>query len=161
MLLANSTPEKSGANTPSVEGPPPGEPRLLDRLRARIRFKHDSIRTEQTYVDWVRRLVLFHGKRHSAQMGMAEVRAFLSYVAGAGKCRGILQAAGALGAADSVPCNRRRPTPAEVMQDRRRVTSRTQIARQQPDRRSLTTHTASVWICARSRLICCRTCSRS
>ncbi len=47
------------------------EPRLLDQLRARIRFKHYSIRTEQAYADWVRRFILFHGKRHPREMGQA------------------------------------------------------------------------------------------
>lgn len=54
MLPANSTPEKAGANTPSIEGPPPGEPRLLDQVRERIRYEHYSIRTERQYVYWVR-----------------------------------------------------------------------------------------------------------
>lgn len=39
-------------------------PRLLDRVHERIRIKHYSIRTEQAYVDWIRRFILFHGKRH-------------------------------------------------------------------------------------------------
>lgn len=42
--------------------PPP--PKLLDQLRERIRLKHYSIRTEQTYVQWVRRYIIFHGRRH-------------------------------------------------------------------------------------------------
>jgi integron integrase len=56
-------------------------PRLLDALRDRIRLKHYSIRTEQAYVAWVRRFVLFHGKRHPRDMGCAEVEAFLSELA--------------------------------------------------------------------------------
>lgn len=56
-------------------------PRLLDRLRAAIRVRHMSIRTERTYVDWVRRFVLFHGKRHPGEMGKAEIEAFLSHLA--------------------------------------------------------------------------------
>jgi len=59
----------------------PGEPRLLDRLREAIRVRHYSIRTESAYVDWARRFVLFHGKRHPAQMGAVEVTAFLSHLA--------------------------------------------------------------------------------
>ena len=42
----------------------PQQPRLLDRLRDKIRVKPYSIRTEHTYVDWVRRFILFHHKRH-------------------------------------------------------------------------------------------------
>ena len=42
---------------------------------------HYSIRTEEAYTDWVRRFILFHQKRHSKEMGAAEVEAFLSYLA--------------------------------------------------------------------------------
>ena len=48
------------------------KPRLLDQLRDRIRLKHYSMRTETCYVDWVRRFVLFHDKRHPLQMGAPE-----------------------------------------------------------------------------------------
>lgn len=58
-----------------------GTPRLLDQLRERIRVKHYSIRTEETYVHWVRRFILFHHKRHPAEMGASEVEAFLSHLA--------------------------------------------------------------------------------
>jgi integron integrase len=57
------------------------EPRLLDRLREAIRVRHYSIRTEAAYVDWVRRFILFHGKRHPRDMGAAEVGAFLTHLA--------------------------------------------------------------------------------
>jgi integron integrase len=57
------------------------EPRLLDRVRAAIRTRHYSIRTEQAYVDWIRRYILFHGKRHPDEMGKPEIEAFLSYLA--------------------------------------------------------------------------------
>lgn len=56
-------------------------PKLLDRLRDALRVRHYSIRTEQSYVDWVRRFILFHGKRHPAQMGKEEVTRFLTYLA--------------------------------------------------------------------------------
>lgn len=56
-------------------------PRLLDRLRAEIRLRHYSIRTEETYVDWARRFILFHCKRHPKDMGSQEVTAFLSHLA--------------------------------------------------------------------------------
>ena len=55
-----------------------GKPKLLDRVRDAIRFKHYSLRTEQVYVDWIKRFILFHGKRHPEKMGAEEVRAFLS-----------------------------------------------------------------------------------
>lgn len=47
----------------------PKPPRLLDQLRDRIRLKHYSLRTEQAYAHWVRRFVLFHGKRHPRELG--------------------------------------------------------------------------------------------
>ncbi len=59
----------------------PQSPRLLDRLRAAIRVRHYSIRTEEAYVDWARRYVLFHGKRHPKEMGPAELTAFLTHLA--------------------------------------------------------------------------------
>ncbi|HWO99322.1 MAG TPA: integron integrase [Methylococcus sp.] len=59
----------------------PRPPKLLDRLREAIRLRHYSIRTEQVYVDWVRRFILFHGKRHPQEMGAAEVTAFLTHLA--------------------------------------------------------------------------------
>ena len=61
------------------------QPRLLDQLRDRIRLKHYSIRTEQAYIDWVKRFVLFHCKRHPAQMGKEKVGRFLSHLAEEGK----------------------------------------------------------------------------
>ena len=54
---------------------------LLGRVREVIRYKHYSIRTERTYVEWVRRFVAFHGRRHPREMGAEEVRAFLGYLA--------------------------------------------------------------------------------
>ena len=56
-------------------------PKLLDQVRERIRTRHYSIRTEDSYVDWVRRFILFHGKRHPKDLGVSEVEAFLTYLA--------------------------------------------------------------------------------
>lgn len=56
-------------------------PKLLDRVRERIRFKHYSLRTEDSYVQWIKRFILFHGKRHPAEMGAVEVEAFLTHLA--------------------------------------------------------------------------------
>jgi integron integrase len=56
-------------------------PRLLDRVRDTIRRKHYSIRTEQAYVDWIRRFILFHDKRHPADLGAVELEAFLTDLA--------------------------------------------------------------------------------
>ena len=57
------------------------KPKLLDQVRAKIRLKHYSIHTEQAYVDWIRRYILFHGKRHPQEMGKPEVEQFLSHLA--------------------------------------------------------------------------------
>ncbi len=54
---------------------------LLEQVVARLRVKHYSLRTEQVYVDWIKRFVWFHGKRHPKEMGAAEVEAFLSHLA--------------------------------------------------------------------------------
>lgn len=59
----------------------PPKLRLLDEMRARIRVKHYSLRTEQSYTQWIKRFFYFHGKRHPAEMGAAEVEAFLSSLA--------------------------------------------------------------------------------
>ncbi len=58
-----------------------GQPKLLDQVRDRIRTKHYSIRTEQTYIDWIKRFILFHDKRHPAEMGEKEITAFLTHLA--------------------------------------------------------------------------------
>jgi integron integrase len=55
--------------------------KLLDQLSDALRMKHYSYRTEQAYVDWVRRFILFHQKRHPAAMGEEEIRAFLAHLA--------------------------------------------------------------------------------
>ena len=41
-----------------------GKIKLIDRVREAIRVKHYSLRTEQTYIDWIKRFIIFHGKRH-------------------------------------------------------------------------------------------------
>lgn len=56
-------------------------PRLLDQVRAAIRTRHYSRRTEESYVHWVKRFIFFHGKRHPREMGAPEVEAFLSHLA--------------------------------------------------------------------------------
>lgn len=56
-------------------------PRLLDRVRWHLRVKHYSIRTERTYLDWIRRYILFHGKRHPEGMGEEQIAAFLTHLA--------------------------------------------------------------------------------
>lgn len=59
----------------------PHSPKLLDQVRDLIRLKHYSIRTEQAYLGWVKRFILFHGKRHPKEMGAEEVTQFLTHLA--------------------------------------------------------------------------------
>lgn len=57
------------------------KPKLLDLVRSRIRAKHYSLRTEQQYVDWIRRFILFNGKRHPAALSAPDVARFLTHLA--------------------------------------------------------------------------------
>ncbi len=59
----------------------PRPTRLLDRVREALRARHYSIRTEEAYVGWIRRFILFNGMRHPKDMGDAEINAFLSHLA--------------------------------------------------------------------------------
>ena len=59
----------------------PAPPRLLDRVRDKIRLKHYSLRTEQAYVDWIKRYIHFHHKRHPSELGATDVEAFLTHLA--------------------------------------------------------------------------------
>jgi hypothetical protein len=55
--------------------------KLLERVRDAIRLKHYSYRTEETYVQWIRRYILFHNKRHPQKMGVPEIEEFLTHLA--------------------------------------------------------------------------------
>jgi integron integrase len=74
---------------PSVSQTPPDTttrhlrpaPRLLDQVRHRIRAKHYSIRTEQAYLDWIKRYIRFHGLRHPRTLGAVAIETFLSHLA--------------------------------------------------------------------------------
>lgn len=55
--------------------------KLLEQVREAIRLKHYSYRTEETYVQWIRRYILFHHKRHPQEMGIPEIEAFLTDLA--------------------------------------------------------------------------------
>ena len=55
--------------------------KLLIRVREAIRLKHHSYRTEKTYVQWIRRYILFQNKRHPSEMEVPEIEAFLTYLA--------------------------------------------------------------------------------
>jgi integron integrase len=67
--------------TMTALAPDPGKPRLLDQVRQACRLRHYSIRTEQAYVDWIRRFILFHAKRHPLEMGAAQINQFLTHLA--------------------------------------------------------------------------------
>ena len=69
------------AREPQPEYDAPSPPRLLDQLRHRLRAKHYSIRTEEAYVDWVRRYILFHHKVHPRELNAPDVEAFLTHLA--------------------------------------------------------------------------------
>jgi hypothetical protein len=66
------------ASAPAASGP---KRRLLDQVRDAIQTRHYSYRTEQAYVGWIRRYILFHGKRHPAEMGKREIEQFLTVLA--------------------------------------------------------------------------------
>jgi len=57
------------------------QPKLLDQVRNRIRCKHYSIRTEQAYIEWIRKFIFYHGKLYPAEMGENEISDFLTYLA--------------------------------------------------------------------------------
>ncbi len=57
------------------------EPKLLDRMRIVLRTRHYSIRTEDAYVQWAKRFILWSGKRHPSSMGAPEINEFLSHLA--------------------------------------------------------------------------------
>ena len=56
-------------------------PRLLEQVRAEIRARHYSRRTEDAYVHWIRRFIVFHGRRHPRELGAPEISAFLTWLA--------------------------------------------------------------------------------
>ena len=56
-------------------------PRLLDQVRAAVRLKHYSLRTEAAYVHWLKEFILFHDKRRPADLGPHEISGFLSHLA--------------------------------------------------------------------------------
>lgn len=74
-MAANPYPPSDGLATTAQP------PKLLERMRTHLRTRHYSIRTEQAYLDWARRFILYHHKRHPQEMGAAEVEAFLSHLA--------------------------------------------------------------------------------
>jgi hypothetical protein len=57
------------------------KPRLLDQVRDTIRRKHYSIRTEQSYIDWIKRFIFFHNKQHPRELNESHITAFLNFLA--------------------------------------------------------------------------------
>ena len=75
---AVTEPAPAAKRRPPIAARPP---KLLDRVRDAIRTRHYSYRTEEAYVGWIRRFILFHNKRHPAEMGKAEIQQFLTALA--------------------------------------------------------------------------------
>ena len=73
------------------EVPLPRPPRLLDQVKQVMRVKHYALRTEECYAQWIKRFILFHGKRHPRDMGAAELELFLTDLAvnGHGQNKGV------------------------------------------------------------------------
>ena len=68
-------------NPAHPEKPAATPPKLLDQVRDRLRLKHYSLRTEQAYIGWIKRYIIFHNKRHPAEMGKLELERFLTSLA--------------------------------------------------------------------------------
>jgi hypothetical protein len=75
--LAPQTQLRDGLTGTSIPKPK----KLLDQVGEALRTKHYSYRTEQTYKDWIKRYILFHGKRHPKELGVEEIRAFIAHLA--------------------------------------------------------------------------------
>ena len=60
-------------------------PQLLDQVRNAMRLRHNSLRTEESYVQWIKRSILFHGKKHPKDMAEPEITAYLTHLAVDGK----------------------------------------------------------------------------
>ena len=77
---ANRAPSAKPSGPPS-QGASRQPPKLLDQIRAAVRTRHYSIRTERTYVDWAYRYIVYHGKRHPSELSAPAINEFLSYLA--------------------------------------------------------------------------------
>ena len=86
--MPDATPLRAGQKTETIEAPhgtlraaAVQKPKLLDQVHDAIRTRHMSLRTEEAYVHWIRRYILFHRKRHPAEMGPDEITQFLTALA--------------------------------------------------------------------------------
>ena len=72
---------ESGSSMPRSDQPEAPKPRLLDQVRDTIRRKHYSIRTELSYIDWIRRFIYFHKKQHPRELNESHITEFLNFLA--------------------------------------------------------------------------------
>jgi len=68
-------------NSPEVTSSVGQKPKLLDQVRAVLRTRHYSYRTEEAYIHWIKRYIFFHNKRHPMEMGEKEISQFLTHLA--------------------------------------------------------------------------------
>jgi site-specific recombinase XerD len=83
MTKMNSDQPASPSAPPTDSRSPasqPNPPKLLDQVRTAIRLRRMSYSTEQAYVDWIKRFIVFHHKRHPREMGAPDIRDFLAYL---------------------------------------------------------------------------------
>jgi len=88
-IKSTKSPQKTQANDAStIEAAPKpaglsvSKPKkLLDQVSEALRTKHYAYRTEETYIDWIKRYILFHKKRHPKDMGEKEIHEFITYLA--------------------------------------------------------------------------------
>ena len=79
-MNSTKTAAPKDAPTSKPASTPPGK-KLMEQVSDALRTKHYSYRTEQTYRDWIKRYIIFHGKRHPKDMGEQEIRAFIAHLA--------------------------------------------------------------------------------
>ncbi|MEM9217011.1 MAG: phage integrase N-terminal SAM-like domain-containing protein [Cyanobacteria bacterium P01_F01_bin.150] len=78
--VLDNTPD-DGVIQPLISMSQSQKPRLLDQVRQSIRLRHFSLKTEKSYIYYIRDFILFHQKRHPSEMGVDEIRAYLSHLA--------------------------------------------------------------------------------
>jgi integron integrase len=81
--VSPTNPQQAPTVSPPSAGKPP--PKLLDQVSAKLRVLHYSKRTEEAYLDWMKRFILFHNKRHPREMGGSEIESFLTHLAVEGR----------------------------------------------------------------------------
>lgn len=61
-------------------------PKLLEQVRNELRTRHYSYRTEQTYLQWIKQFILFHGKRHPSLLASEDIGSFLTHLSATDCC---------------------------------------------------------------------------